>query len=176
VPTLVLGVESPHPESTARAIAEVCDARLSGSLADEALLNASIRSSGELGDPTAKTISDLRINSVHTWSVPPHACHGKFKIPLVVESEDVAHRLADADLERGEQSWRGGMTIALVDLAVILFQSDRVPGASVGPFLVRNWFGHACSCSRAEIGIRRSPSLNSLHDDHEVDRLGPSQG
>jgi hypothetical protein len=121
----VLGVESPHPESTARAISEVRDARLSGSLADEALLNASIRSSGELGDPTAKTISDLRINSVHTWSVPPHACHGKLKIPLVVESDNVAHRLADADLERGEQSWRGGMTSDFVDLAVILFQSDH---------------------------------------------------
>ena len=26
VPTLVLGVESPHPESTARAISEACDA------------------------------------------------------------------------------------------------------------------------------------------------------
>ena len=108
MPTLVLGVESPHPESTARAISEVCDARLSGSLADEALLNASIRSSGELGDPTAKTISDLRINSVHTWSVPPHACHGKFKIPLVVESENVAHRLADADLERGSSRGAAG--------------------------------------------------------------------
>jgi hypothetical protein len=67
----------------------------------------------------------------------------------------------------------GGITIGFVDLAVFLFQSDRVHCASVGSFLVRNWCGHACLSKRAGINIRRSPSPNSLHDDHQADRLGP---
>ena len=36
--------------------------------------------------------------------MPPHACHGKFKILLVVKSENVAHRSAGAYIEIGEQS------------------------------------------------------------------------
>ena len=67
----------------------------------------------------------------------------------------------------------GGITIGFVDLAVFLFQSDRVHCASVGSFLVRNWCGHACLSRRAGINIRGSPSPNSLHDDHQADRLGP---
>ena len=70
----------------------------------------------------------------------------------------------------------GGITIGFVDFAVFLFKFDRVRCASVGSFLVRNWCGHACSCRRAGIDIRRSPSPNSLHDDHQADRLSPSQG
>ena len=65
VARLVQGIESPHPDSTARAICGVCDARLRGSLADEVLLNASIKSWGELSDQTAETLTELGINSIH---------------------------------------------------------------------------------------------------------------
>jgi hypothetical protein len=62
----VQGAESPHPESTARAICDFCDARSNASLADAALHDRSIKSSGE---PTANCAADIDIISIHMRSM-----------------------------------------------------------------------------------------------------------
>jgi hypothetical protein len=83
----VQGAESPHPESTARAICEFCDARSNASLTDAEL---PIESSEEFRFVTANRATDADIISIHVRSMQPPACSRKFRILLAVESENVA--------------------------------------------------------------------------------------
>jgi hypothetical protein len=65
----VQGEESPHPESTAREICELCDARSSVSLTDAALHDRTIESSEELRFVTANRATDADIISIHVRSM-----------------------------------------------------------------------------------------------------------
>jgi hypothetical protein len=67
------GVESPHPESTARTICEFCDARSNVSLADGALHDRSSKISGEIRFATASGAADLNIISLHMRNMQPPA-------------------------------------------------------------------------------------------------------
>jgi hypothetical protein len=88
----VQGVESPHPESTARAICEFCDARSNASLADAALHDWSMKSSGELRFVMANAAADIGIISIHMRNMQPRACSRKFRILFAAESENVAYK------------------------------------------------------------------------------------
>jgi hypothetical protein len=69
----VQGVESPHPELTAREICEFCDARSSVSLTDAALHDRTIESSEEHMFVTANRATDADIISIHMRNMQPPA-------------------------------------------------------------------------------------------------------
>jgi hypothetical protein len=61
--------ESPHPESTAREICELCDARSSVSLTDAALHHPTIKRSGKLKFVMVNYATDADIISIHVRSM-----------------------------------------------------------------------------------------------------------
>jgi hypothetical protein len=65
----VQGEESLHPESTAREICELCDARLAVPLTDAALHERTIKSSEELRFVTANRATDADAISIHVRSM-----------------------------------------------------------------------------------------------------------
>ena len=67
----------------------------------------------------------------------------------------------------------GGITIGFVDFAAFVSIRSRSLRFGWVRFWCETGVGHACPSSQAGIDIRRSPSPNSLHDDHQADRLGP---
>jgi hypothetical protein len=75
----VQGVESPYPESTARAICEFCGARSNVSLADAALHDRTIESSEELRFVMANRATD----SDHFY---PCAKHAAARMPPEVQN------------------------------------------------------------------------------------------
>jgi hypothetical protein len=83
----VQGVESPHPESTARAILVFREARSNASLTETAQHDRSIKLAGEL---MANRTTDIDFISSHMRSVQPHAFCRKFRNLFVVESETEA--------------------------------------------------------------------------------------
>jgi hypothetical protein len=82
------GEESPHPESSARAIFVFCEARSNAPLMGAARDDRSIKLAREL---MANRTTDIDFISSHMRSVQPRAFGRKFRIAFVVESEAVAY-------------------------------------------------------------------------------------
>jgi hypothetical protein len=82
------GVESPHSESTARAIFVFREPRSNASLTKAAKHDRSIKFEGEL---MANRTTDIDFISSHMRSVQPRAFGRKFRIVFVVKSETEAY-------------------------------------------------------------------------------------